>query len=236
MSERIIEKIHISDITPAEYNPRILEDDEYEKLSRSIGTFGLVDPIIINLKNNKIIGGHQRYQILYDEYIHSEKNFEDLSLIRFGDIGWVFLNTDLELPTENDEKALNIALNKISGEWDYPKLNILLGDLSISGFDVTLTGFENLDTVDLEEDLDNIDIGDTDSFIDVQKGQDYDECFLHIGFENRKIANKFLRYLGYPQKVNDDVYEFSFSELGVNIDQLIEEREARLFQGEEYYG
>ena len=40
------------------------------------------------------------------------------------------------------EKALNIALNKIQGEWDKEKLSALISDLDASAFDVTLTGFD----------------------------------------------------------------------------------------------
>ena len=40
------------------------------------------------------------------------------------------------------EKALNVALNKIGGEFDIPLLTDLLKDLSDSDFDATLTGFD----------------------------------------------------------------------------------------------
>lgn len=40
-----------------------------------------------------------------------------------------------------DEKALNLALNKISGQWDNEKLSAVLQDLS-AGFDVEVTGFD----------------------------------------------------------------------------------------------
>lgn len=63
-----IDKIRLTDITPADYNPRQINDTQLSKLSKSIQDFGLVDPIIINLQNNKIIGGHQRYRVLLDKY------------------------------------------------------------------------------------------------------------------------------------------------------------------------
>src|SRR5699024_10334030 len=43
---------------------------------------------------------------------------------------------------EDKEKALNVALNKISGAWDEDKLMSLITDLEGSDFDVSLTGFE----------------------------------------------------------------------------------------------
>jgi len=43
---------------------------------------------------------------------------------------------------EQKEKALNIALNKIQGEWDENKLAELMADLDAGAFDVSLTGFD----------------------------------------------------------------------------------------------
>jgi len=47
------------------------------------------------------------------------------------------------------EKALNIALNKIQGEWDFPKLKDLLEELDTGGFDIEITGFDNAEIEDL---------------------------------------------------------------------------------------
>ena len=78
------------------------------KLKNSIETFGLVDPIIINLDNNTIIGGHQRYKAL------NKLGIESLNLIKLGGIGWCFVNDNIAKLDENYEKALNISLNKTS--------------------------------------------------------------------------------------------------------------------------
>lgn len=61
------EKININNIKPSDYNPRKISDTEYNKLSQSISEFGVISPIIINFRNNHIIGGHQRYDVLYDK-------------------------------------------------------------------------------------------------------------------------------------------------------------------------
>lgn len=142
------EKIPLTDIIPAPYNPRTISDTEKEKLENSLSTFGLVDPIIINLKNNHIIGGHQRYDAILSNAIKDDSYKEELNLIRLGDIGWVFTETDLKLESDEDEKALNIALNKIDGEWDIEKLEEIFIELDSVNFDLDLTGF---DTDELEE-------------------------------------------------------------------------------------
>lgn len=140
------EKITLDEIKPSEYNPRIISEEELEKLEKNIKEFGLVDPIIINLKNNHIIGGHQRYEVLR-KMAGTDTDYTNLSLklIRLGNIGWVFKETDLNIKDEHHEKALNLALNKIRGGWDYPKLDIILDELNELNFDINLTGFENTD-------------------------------------------------------------------------------------------
>ena len=140
-----IKKIKIDDIKPASYNPRKIQQKDFEKLSNSIKEFGLVDPIIINLKNKNIIGGHQRF-----DYLYYEKKDTELHLIELGDIGWVFSDTDLKIKDENHEKALNLALNRISGEWKFDDLNRILDELvEVDLSDIT--GFEyNLDDIEYE--------------------------------------------------------------------------------------
>ena len=140
-----IKKIKIDDIKPASYNPRKIDTKNFKKLSDSIEKFGLVDPIIINLKNHNIIGGHQRF-----DYLYYEKKDTELHLIELGDIGWVFSDTDLSIKDENHEKALNLALNRISGEWKYDELNNILDELAEVNLD-EITGFEyNLDDIEYE--------------------------------------------------------------------------------------
>lgn len=140
-----IKKIKIDDIKPASYNPRKIDTKNFKKLSDSIEKFGLVDPIIINLKNHNIIGGHQRF-----DYLYYEKKDTELHLIELGDIGWVFSDTDLSIEDENHEKALNLALNRISGEWKYDELNNILDELAEVNLD-EITGFEyNLDDIEYE--------------------------------------------------------------------------------------
>ena len=62
-----IKSMNIADLKPAKYNPRKdlkPGDKEYEQLKKSIVAFGYVDPIIVNSRNNVVIGGHQRLKVL----------------------------------------------------------------------------------------------------------------------------------------------------------------------------
>lgn len=146
-----VETISIHDITPAYYNPRNMKADEMEKLKRGLREFGLVDPLIINLKNNNtLIGGHQRHKAMLEILHEQGKDDQTLILIRRGDIGLVFDTEHLNLKDVNHEKALNIALNKIQGEWDTQKLNYLLYELEMTHIDMDLTGFQSLRLEPLE--------------------------------------------------------------------------------------
>lgn len=153
----IIKKINITDINEADYNPRTISDDEMTKLENSITEFGFVDPMIINLKNNKLIGGHQRYNALLSLNMKKGNFAEELNLVELGDIGWVFPDMDLKIESEQHEKALNIALNKISGTWDNEKLFILLEELEYDDMGIELTGFTDEEMEMLEKGVYNSD-------------------------------------------------------------------------------
>ena len=124
-------KVPIGDLNAAKYNPRKdlkPTDAEYVKLKNSIEHFGYIEPIVVNKRNNIVVGGHQRLKVLKE--------------LGYTDIDVVYVNLD-----DTEEKALNIALNKISGDWDAEKLEDLLRDISLdTNFDVELTGF-SLDEV-----------------------------------------------------------------------------------------
>lgn len=120
-----IEKRAVAELKAAEYNPRKdlkPGDAEYEKLKRSILEFGYVEPVIWNKRTGVVVGGHQRLKVMKD--------------LGYTEVDCVIVDLD-----EAKEKALNIALNKISGEWDNDLLASLLKDLDGSGYDITLTGF-----------------------------------------------------------------------------------------------
>ena len=115
----------VSVLKPAEYNPRKKlkpGDKEYEKIKNSIEEFGFADPLVVNA-DMTIIGGHQRLTVAQDlGYTEVPCAVVDIDKVR--------------------EKALNIALNKITGAWDDTLLAQLLQDIQDSDFDLGKTGFD----------------------------------------------------------------------------------------------
>lgn len=125
-----IQKIKIEKLKAAEYNPRKdlkPEDEEYQKIKRSLVEFGYVAPVIVN-SDMTVIGGHQRLKVLKE-------------------LGYTEIECNVVELDKNKEKALNIALNKISGEWDNTKLEELLAELKETDIDMDITGF-SFDEVD----------------------------------------------------------------------------------------
>jgi DNA modification methylase len=150
-----IEKLKTELLIPADYNPRKdlkPGDPEYEKLKRSIEQFGYVEPVIWNKTTSHVVGGHQRLKVLLDMGIT--------------EVECVVIEMN-----EEKEKALNIALNKISGDWDKDKLMLLIADLQGADFDVSLTGFEpaELDALFKDSLKDGIHEDDFDVDAELQK-------------------------------------------------------------------
>ncbi len=147
-----IEKIQTARLIPADYNPRKglkPGDPEYEKLKRSLEEFGYVEPVIWNKATSHVVGGHQRLKVLIDMGVT--------------EVDCVVIEMDAE-----KEKALNVALNKISGDWDKDKLALLIADLQGADFDVSLTGFDPGEIDDLFKDSLKDGIKDDDFDVDAE--------------------------------------------------------------------
>ena len=116
----------IGTLKPAAYNPRKKlkkGDKEYEKIKKSIVEFGYVEPIIVNY-DGTVIGGHQRLTVL------SDLGYKEVQCVQ------------VRIDDENKVKALNVALNKITGAWNEELLADLMVDLQDADFNLDLTGFE----------------------------------------------------------------------------------------------
>lgn len=129
--------IKLADIKPAPYNPRVQlteKDQEYKALDASIAESGLVLPLIVNIRDNCLIGGHQRLSVL----------------LAAGETETNAVVVDLD---EAQAKALCIALNKLDGEWDYGQLSEILQQLTEDGENLLATGFTEQDINDLLGDI-----------------------------------------------------------------------------------
>ena len=154
-------KLKIDALIPASYNPRKKlkpGDAEYEKIKNSITEFGYVDPIIVN-SDMTIIGGHQRWSVL--------------KALGYDEVDCVVIEID-----KTKEKALNIALNKVTGEWNKELLADLIKDLQSLDYDVSMTGFEPPEIDELFNDVHSKDVKD-DKF-DLDRALD-DEAFVKSG-------------------------------------------------------
>jgi len=116
-----IKNFKVKDLREAEYNPRVRNDKFIKSLEKSIDKFGLVEPLVVNThKCDKcgnrygiVVGGNQRLYVLIKKKIEeTEVTMVDLHL--------------------DEEKALNVMLNSIVGDWDLPKLAMILDELPIA--------------------------------------------------------------------------------------------------------
>ena len=133
----------LADIKPAEYNPRVRlteVDHEYKALKASIDEFCLVVPLIVNERTGTLVSGHQRLNVMLAEGVEETE----------------VVIVDME---PEKEKALCIALNKISGQWDYGALADILEELRDSTVDILATGFSDNEIADLLGELQD-EIGD----------------------------------------------------------------------------
>jgi hypothetical protein len=117
-------KRQLKELKSFENNPRVFPQFMFDKLKASIEEFGIVEPLVIN-KKNEVLGGNQRFTVLIELY------GLDYSL------DCIYI----DYLTSSKERALNIALNRIEGVWDVSKLKDMI--LTIDRLDLTLTGFSD---------------------------------------------------------------------------------------------
>jgi DNA modification methylase len=130
--------VPISDLKPAEYNPRKISKEALEQLKESISRFELVDPIIVNAaprRKNVVIGGHMRLRAA------KENGLKNVPVVY------------VRIPNLKKEKELNLRLNKNTGEWDFEKLKFFEPDfLTDIGFDDTDLSSIWSENIEVEED------------------------------------------------------------------------------------
>jgi hypothetical protein len=126
-----IVNIPVGDLKPAQYNPRKISRQMLATLKKNIEEFGLVDPLVVN-KDMTIIGGHQRFKACIE--------------MGFAEVPCVVL----DLP-KSKEKALNLALNKVTGEWNKARLEKILKE--IEDIDLEFAGFDDEELAKVFDDI-----------------------------------------------------------------------------------
>lgn len=182
----------LSDLHPAEYNPRKAlrpSDPEFRSIERSLREFGYVDPIIINA-DGTIIGGHQRHTVLQ----------------ALGETEADVIVLDL---SKRDEKALNIALNKIGGSWDMDLLREALADLNVQpDLDATVTGYDSAELAIIlgdphEEERDDPTITRMRFIFTLEQYTDLQEALALIG---EKYKPKDMETFGNTNATGNKIY------------------------------
>ena len=156
-----LKMLPVSVLKPAAYNPRKKlkpGDREYEKIKNSITEFGFADPLVVNA-DMTIIGGHQRLTVAMD--------------LGYTEVPCAVVDID-----KTREKALNIALNKITGAWDDTLLADLLKDIEESNFDLGKTGFDPPEIETLFNKVHNKEVKEDDFDVESELKQ---PCFSKAG-------------------------------------------------------
>jgi ParB-like chromosome segregation protein Spo0J len=112
-------QVPLAELKPAEYNPRVMYEDELVELENSYKEFGELEDLVVN-NDGTIIGGHQRFKV-------GQR------------LGLATLWCKIVEVDKKTEKKLNLALNKIRGHWDEPKLAELIAELQ----DEKIVGFSD---------------------------------------------------------------------------------------------
>jgi len=137
-----IELIKTNKLKPAKYNPRQITKKQYKDLKKSIEKFDLVDPIIVN-KDYTVIGGHQRLKICKE--------------LKYKDVDCVILDL-----TKEEERELNIRLNKSGGDFD---MDILANEFDME--ELKEWGFKDIEfglNIDKLDDTFSLDDSDKSPF------------------------------------------------------------------------
>lgn len=185
----MVQEIKVTELNAAPYNPRVTLEPgmlEWEKIKHSIEEFGNVEPIVWNKRTGNVVGGHQRLSVLKS-------------------MGYETVPCSVVDLDENEEKLLNLALNKIKGQWDYDKLEDIL-----RGFDyevATASGFSaeeiavilanNEDLLDDDEDYDGWENDEPEEQI---VGGSY---VVTLVFANAELAQEWAEGEGYADQIRE---------------------------------
>lgn len=192
------EIMKLSELKPAPYNPRETlkpGDEEYEALKNCLDKFGLVQPLVMNTATGLLVSGHQRLNVLKAAGVQeAEVVLIDVAPDR--------------------EKLLNVALNKIDGEWDYEKLKDVFSEFEAE--EIKFTGFSRAELNNLFDDgMPDFDEEDPGTAADQDNAEEdgepdkpeekgkpaaLKEFNIFLSFPGKEAAEKWLADRGVDQK------------------------------------
>ena len=185
------EKRKIKDLIPADYNPRILPEAQKKELGKSLKKFNVADPIIINT-NNKIIGGHQRLKVLTEQGVKE-----------------VDVRVPEEELTPDQEKELNLRLNRNIGEWDYDLL---------AGFDKALLEDVGFDSFELDKIFRPEERPDDDDAPEVPKDPKAKQGEIYQLGDHRVMCGDSTNSLDVEKLMNGEKAQMCFTDPPYNVD------------------
>ena len=183
----MVREIKVTELNAAQYNPRIALEPgmpEWEKLKASIEQFGNVEPVVWNQRTGNVVGGHQRLAVLKS-------------------MGYESVPCSVVDLDEKEEKLLNIALNKIKGQWDYDKLEEIL-----SGFDYEVATASGFSAEEIAVILaNNDDLGDDADYGDWDDGEEKPivggSYVVTLVFANAELAAQWAENEGYKDQIRE---------------------------------
>ena len=116
--------VPLGDLKFSDYNPREISTHDFESLKRSIKRYGFLEPVVVNQfpgRENILVGGHQRVRAA--------------KALGLAEVPVIYVNLPLK-----EEQLLNLALNRIRGDWQEEQLVQLIGQIE-NGQGLELTGF-----------------------------------------------------------------------------------------------
>ena len=183
----MVREIKVTELNAAQYNPRIALEPgmpEWEKLKTSIEQFGNVEPVVWNRRTGNVVGGHQRLAVLKS-------------------MGYESVPCSVVDLDEKEEKLLNIALNKIKGQWDYDKLEEILSDFDYEV--ATASGFSAEEIAVIL--ANNDDLGDDADYGDWDDGEEKPivggSYVVTLVFANAELAAQWAENEGYKDQIRE---------------------------------
>jgi hypothetical protein len=168
-------KVKIEEVKPNPNNPRIITDDKFKKLVKSVKEFPKMlelRPIVVN-EDMVVLGGNMRLKA------YKEAGIKEIPIIKAVDL------------TPEEEKEFIIKDNVGYGDWDWSALEGQYDDNTLLDWGVELPEF-NLDNLDygiLDEDEEQL-----DKDLENMKGSIRKAIQIEFEPEHYEEANELVRY------------------------------------------